>query len=61
VETPTFVPTVDLELWTIAEPARKQKRLDASMMRRLILVLCRGRFLTLGKWRSCSTGTRTAS
>ena len=39
-------PEDDPALLAIAEPARKQKRLDPDEMRRLIRSLCQGRFLT---------------
>ena len=45
-QAPAGTPEEDPALLTIAEPARKQKRLDPDEMRRLIRALCQGRFLT---------------
>lgn len=44
--TPGVEPEQDPALLAVAEPARKQKRLDPDEMRRLIRALCLGRFLT---------------
>jgi ATP-dependent DNA helicase RecG len=45
-QAPAIAPESDPALLAIAEPARKQKRLDPDEMRRLIRALCQGRFLT---------------
>ena len=45
-QAPGIAPEEDPALLGIAEPARKQKRLDPDEMRRLIRALCQGRFLT---------------
>lgn len=45
-QTPGVAPEEDPALLAVAEPARKQKRLDPDEMRRLIRALCMGRFLT---------------
>jgi hypothetical protein len=45
-QAPDGAPENDPALQAIAEPARKQKRLDPEEMRRLIRLLCQGRFLT---------------
>ncbi len=44
---PALAPENDPALLAIAEPARQQKRLHPVEMRRLIRLLCQGRFLTL--------------
>jgi ATP-dependent DNA helicase RecG len=45
-QAPDGAPEEDPALLAIAEPARKQKRVDPEEMRRLIRSLCQGRFLT---------------
>lgn len=45
-QAPAATPEEDPALVAIAEPARKQKRLDPEEMRRLIRTLCKDRFLT---------------
>jgi ATP-dependent DNA helicase RecG len=45
-QAPDGAPEDNPALLAVAEPARKQKRLDPDEMRRLIRSLCQGRFLT---------------
>lgn len=45
-QVPGVTPEEDPALLAVADPARKQKRLDLDEMRRLIRSLCKGRYLT---------------